>query len=48
VLSRLLRAATALVLAAALAAALASCGKKGDVRPPPGEESDYPRTYPSE
>ena len=35
-----------LVMAAALAVALAGCGKKGDLEPPPGKETKYPRSYP--
>jgi predicted small lipoprotein YifL len=27
--------------------ALAGCGKKGDLRPPPDEPNTYPRVYPS-
>jgi hypothetical protein len=46
--SRLPRAAVVLVLAAALAAPLAACGKKADVKLPPGKTSEFPRTYPSE
>ena len=34
--------------AAAGAAFLAACGKKGPPEPPNGKESTYPRTYPSE
>jgi len=39
---RLMAAAVAL----ALAAGLAGCGKKGDLDPPPGKQSTFPRTYP--
>lgn len=35
-----------LLLAAALGAGLAGCGKKGDLEPPPGKKSDFPRQYP--
>ena len=35
-----------LVVAAALAVALAGCGKKGALDPPPGKETEYPRSYP--
>jgi predicted small lipoprotein YifL len=42
------RAALVILLALALAAPLAGCGKKGPPQPPPGKESTYPRTYPSE
>jgi predicted small lipoprotein YifL len=36
------------LLLLAMALPLADCGRKGDVRPPPGEEqSDFPRRYPS-
>ena len=39
-----------LILAAlilALAAPLAACGKKGDPRPPSGDNAPFPRTYPA-
>lgn len=36
----------AMLLALAVVPALGACGKKGDLEPPPGEESEYPRTYP--
>ena len=35
-----------LVVAAALAVALAGCGKKAELDPPPGKETKYPRSYP--
>lgn len=35
------------LLLLALAAPLAACGKKGDPRPPSGENAPYPRTYPA-
>jgi predicted small lipoprotein YifL len=37
-----------MVLAAALVLALnlSGCGKKGDLEPPPGKKSEYPRPYP--
>ncbi len=35
-----------LLLAMAIAAPLVSCGKRGNLEPPPGEPSDYPRKYP--
>jgi hypothetical protein len=38
--------ALALALAWALAAPLPACGKRGSPEPPPGEKSDFPRTYP--
>jgi len=31
-----------------LALALAGCGKKGALQPPPDEPNTYPRSYPSE
>jgi len=40
------RIAITLLLAAAIAAPLAACGKRGNLEPPPGEPSDYPRHYP--
>lgn len=42
-----LRTCALLALAVALAAPLAACGKKGAPEAPGGEESPYPRTYPS-
>jgi predicted small lipoprotein YifL len=38
----------ALALLLALLLPLAACGKKGPLEPPPGEQSTYPRIYPSE
>jgi predicted small lipoprotein YifL len=35
-----------LLVAAALLAALSGCGKKGNLEPPPGEVSHFPRVYP--
>jgi predicted small lipoprotein YifL len=35
----------ALVLVVALV--LTGCGRKGNPQPPPGEQNQYPRTYPS-
>ncbi|MEE8333496.1 MAG: hypothetical protein V3R85_06575 [Alphaproteobacteria bacterium] len=35
-----------LLLAVTLGASLASCGKKGELDPPPGKTSDFPRQYP--
>jgi predicted small lipoprotein YifL len=46
--TRLWRAALAILLALSIAAPLASCGKRGKLEPPPGENSDYPRKYPRE
>ncbi len=34
------------MLALALAAGISACGKKGDLEPPPGKKSEFPRTYP--
>jgi predicted small lipoprotein YifL len=31
-----------------IALALAGCGKKGGLQPPPDEPNTYPRSYPSE
>lgn len=42
------RVALAILLALALVAPLAACGKKGPPQPPAGKESSFPRTYPSE
>jgi predicted small lipoprotein YifL len=44
---RLLRPLALLLLVVALAAPLAACGKKGPPIPPDGQDSDYPRTYPT-
>jgi hypothetical protein len=41
-----MRPTTALLIAAGLAAALAACGKKANLDPPPGKESLFPRVYP--
>lgn len=35
-----------LLLAIAVVGPLASCGKRGNLEPPPGEPSDFPRKYP--
>lgn len=35
-----------MLLVLALAAPLGACGKKGELEPPPGEKSDFPRQYP--
>jgi len=35
------------LLLLALAAPLAACGKKGDPKPPSGDQAPYPRTYPA-
>ncbi len=36
-----------LLIALALTAPLAACGKKGALKPPPGEQTDFPRQYPT-
>jgi predicted small lipoprotein YifL len=36
-----------LMLALALAAPLAACGRKGDLDPPEGSDERYPRQYPA-
>jgi predicted small lipoprotein YifL len=36
----------AMVLALALTAPLAGCGKKGDLEAPPGKTVDHPKKYP--
>jgi predicted small lipoprotein YifL len=46
-MNSLLRTLALLVLVVALAAPLAACGKKGPPIPPDGQDSDYPRTYPT-
>ena len=46
--TRWVRRFTVLALLGALALPLASCGKKGPLDPPPGgEDSPYPRSYPT-
>jgi hypothetical protein len=37
-----------ILVAIALALPMAACGRKSEVKPPPGQESesDYPRQYP--
>ncbi len=35
-----------IMLTLALAAGISACGKKSDPEPPPGEKSEFPRTYP--
>jgi predicted small lipoprotein YifL len=37
----------AAVLAVVLGAGLSACGKKGDLEPPEGQPSNYPRQYPT-
>jgi predicted small lipoprotein YifL len=34
------------IVAVTLALSAAACGKRGDLDPPPGEPSDFPRQYP--
>ena len=36
------------VVMIAIAIALAGCGKKGGLQPPPDEPNTYPRSYPRE
>ncbi len=35
-----------IMLTLALAAGISACGKKSNLEPPPGEKSEFPRTYP--
>jgi predicted small lipoprotein YifL len=42
-----LRTVTLILLVAALAGPLAACGKKGPPIPPDGQDSDFPRRYPT-
>ena len=42
----LVRSIMAIALAGALLAPLGTCGKRGDLEPPPDEEITYPRIYP--
>ena len=38
----------ALMIVVALAASIAACGRKGDLKPPPGDEDpSFPRSYPA-
>ncbi len=46
-LHKILRSFALLMLVAALAAPLAACGKKGPPIPPDGQDSDFPRSYPT-
>jgi predicted small lipoprotein YifL len=39
--------ATRVALMLVVALALTGCGRKGNPQPPPGEQNQYPRTYPS-
>ena len=43
-----MRALILILVAFALVLPMAGCGKKGNLKPPPGQEteSDYPRQYP--
>ena len=45
---KMTRRIAALLIVAALAASIAACGRKGDLKPPPGnEDSSFPRSYPA-
>ena len=35
-----------MLLICALAVPLSACGKKGELEPPPGKKSEFPRQYP--
>jgi predicted small lipoprotein YifL len=43
----LLRVTSRVALVLLVAVALTGCGRKGNPQPPPGEQNQYPRTYPS-
>ena len=45
---RVRRVGMLMVLCAALALGMAACGKKGNLKPPAGEKSSFPRSYPSQ
>ncbi|MEQ8335103.1 hypothetical protein [Nisaea sp.] len=47
-LKRMTRFGLLAVLFAGLAVGQAACGKKGTLKPPSGQSSDYPRTYPTQ
>jgi predicted small lipoprotein YifL len=42
-----LRLTSRVALVLLVAVALTGCGRKGNPQPPPGEQNQYPRTYPS-
>jgi predicted small lipoprotein YifL len=42
-----LRLTSQVALVLLVAVALTGCGRKGNPQPPPGEQNQYPRTYPS-
>jgi predicted small lipoprotein YifL len=42
----MIRRLTALLLACAVVASLAACGRKNPPEAPPGQEDTFPRTYP--
>jgi predicted small lipoprotein YifL len=45
---RAARLAIAITLALAVAVPLSACGKRGNVEPPEGKPSTYPRSYPTQ
>lgn len=47
-LKRISRLGLLAVLFAGLAFTQAACGKKGTLKPPSGQSSDFPRTYPTQ
>jgi predicted small lipoprotein YifL len=47
-LKRMTRFGLLAVLFAGLAFTQTACGKKGNLKPPSGQSSDYPRTYPTQ
>ena len=46
-LKRMTRFILLVILCAGLAFTQAACGKKGNLKPPSGKPSDFPRTYPT-
>jgi len=47
-LKRITRFGLLVLLFAGLALSQAACGKKGNLKPPQGEASDFPRAYPTQ
>ncbi|WP_193185739.1 hypothetical protein [Nisaea sediminum] len=47
-LKRMTRFGLLVLLLAGLALSQAACGKKGNLKPPQGSSSDFPRTYPTQ
>lgn len=47
-LKRITRFGLLVLLLAGLALTQTACGKKGNLKPPQGKSSDFPRTYPTQ